>query len=1102
MSGAWEQIPESCIRDLEGKRRQLVKAHEENGVNLDALVESLYPDTSAHLIFELLQNAEDTGATSARFELSDTKLSFTHNGRPFFYEDIDNITNYGKSAKYEKKDKIGRFGIGFKSVFGCTETPRIYSDTVAFEIVDRIVPRPIPRPTSSTRTSSRQTVIELPFNTPMKTIDEVREEIRLGLEGMSVMSVLHLESITSIEWHTDADDSGSLVRTELGDGVVQVRARRPTGEERRCFLRFREPYAERSSMHLDVVFELEEKERAQGALQVENEAMADRFRIVPSERGNVAVFFPAAKETSNLRFHLHAPFIPVLNRASIKDHPDNHALIARLAKLVAKSLPTIRDLGFLNREFLGVLPNSKDSLSETYKPFHEAVVRAMSKEPLVPMQGGGYGQATRLLQGPAHLKSFLSEHDIHFLMSGWDALRWGPRINRSTGPPSNYQGWAVSVTHRNNNVDRFLGDLEIDVFKKEYVVPPRSKEHRTIKEWLATHDAHWHRAYYVSVNEYWKDISRGAYDRLHKLPIVRTQSGEYRPASVCCFADDGDEAPEGVAIADPYTYSGSKGAKEGLKRLGVRKIDDESRAKWILNKYYSESGHPPTWNEHRNHVETFIGLVQEQRVTANTFGNYRLLLDRSEDWRQPDRLYAGQVHPDASAAPYYRHLKRLTYHPLRAAQARYELHQHYRDIPGFSDFARHIGVCYRIPIKETGCRKNRDWKHLQSGGGERVTGLGIDRDWQICHLDRMLQQLNQAKRLAVERKDLARTIHATLDETRDHTWPPPKHVWDEEVVSGSLVAIYRRNRKASFRTAPSQLVFTLRKYAWVPQEHEPDAVIFVKPREARRDRLPQGFAFDSGWAWIKAIEFGEGHCEADRKIAQEKLDQEAKASEREAKAKDLGFKNLEEFQWFTGLSEEERNEIREHYPAKPRPQPEFERPRNPDRRRKMVKEQAEEAPSRQTEPTKRNIVEGEASLKEEARTKLRANYEEHAHVSLCQVIGCQDRSFKYKSGDWYFEAVRFLGLDKMVAADYLALCPRHAAMFQHANESENGLKEEFQARSASGNGLDALAIPVALAGENVEVLLAPKHVIDLGAAWEVDGKQDSGANDSRTRRQP
>ena len=493
MSRGYEQIRESFIRDLEGKRRRLVEAQEENGVNLDALVDFLYPDT-AHLVFELLQNAEDAAATTARFELSDTKLSFTHDGRPFSKEDLDNITNYFKSAKYEQEDKIGRFGIGFKSVFGCTETPRIYSDTVAFEIVDRIVPRPIRRPVSSIALSNRQTVIELPFNGKMKSVEEVREEIRSGLIRLSVMSVLHLASIRSVQWQTDSGDSGSLVRTELGGGVVQVHAIRSSREEMRYFLRFREPYDEGSPMHLDVAFELEEKEQEQGALPVAGEALADHFSIVPAQRGRVAVFFPAEKETSYLRFHLHAPFIPELSRASIKtEHRENVSLLKRLAALVAQSLPTIRDLGLLDREFLGVLPNSKDPLLPGYKPFHRAVVQAMRTESLVPMQGGGHERAGRLLQGPKEFKDFLGVDDIRFLMSGWDYApgytypgSWTPKDYRSTERSSNRQGWAVSATQRNTEVDRLLTDLEIDAFEVTYLVPPGSKKRREIRAWLAT----------------------------------------------------------------------------------------------------------------------------------------------------------------------------------------------------------------------------------------------------------------------------------------------------------------------------------------------------------------------------------------------------------------------------------------------------------------------------------------------------------------------------------------------------------------------------------------------------------------------------------------
>ena len=294
--------------------------------------------------------------------------------------------------------------------------------------------------------------------------------------------------------------------------------------------------------------------------------------------------------------------------------------------------------------------------------------------------------------------------------------------------------------------------------------------------------------------------------------------------------------------------------------------------------------------------------------------------------------------------------------------------------------------------------------------------------------------------------------------------------------------------RASFRTAPSQLVATLRSYAWVPQQQSEHCLVFVSPPEARPERLPEGFAFDPGWAWVKATEFGEERRDAERKRAQETLDEETKVRKREAKAKELGFENLaaaEEGKWFAELPESERSQLRELLASKRRPPPDFPEPRYPERRRSRAKEQVKDAPNRKTQRRERSVVEGEAKLKEEARTKLRAKYEEHAHVSLCQVIGCQDRSFRLKEGAWYFEAVRFLGLNRMVPDDYVALCPRHAAMYQHAKESD-GLKQEFAESSAVGDFGTGLAIRVVLAGEKVDIVLAPDHVIDLRAAWEVD----------------
>ena len=86
----------------------------------------------SHFVFELLQNADDAGATDARFVLESDRLLFYHNGTRRFsisapdiesefqdarngrLGDINSITAVGNSSKIGQP-VIGKFGIGFKA---------------------------------------------------------------------------------------------------------------------------------------------------------------------------------------------------------------------------------------------------------------------------------------------------------------------------------------------------------------------------------------------------------------------------------------------------------------------------------------------------------------------------------------------------------------------------------------------------------------------------------------------------------------------------------------------------------------------------------------------------------------------------------------------------------------------------------------------------------------------------------------------------------------------------------------------------------------------------------------------------------------------------
>lgn len=91
---------------------------------------------------------------------------------------------------------------------------------------------------------------------------------------------------------------------------------------------------------------------------------------------------------------------------------------------------------------------------------------------------------------------------------------------------------------------------------------------------------------------------------------------------------------------------------------------------------------------------------------------------------------------------------------------------------------------------------------------------------------------------------------------------------------------------------------------------------------------------------------------------------------------------------------------------------------------------------------------------------------------ICQVCKAE-LPFKLDNGSEYFEKVEFLHeIEKHHYQNYLALCPNHAAMFQHANGSSKVLREAF----------------LALAGNELEIMLAQKvesvyftrtHILDL-----------------------
>lgn len=275
-----------------------------------------------------------------------------------------------------------------------------------------------------------------------------------------------------------------------------------------------------------------------------------------------------------------------------------------------------------------------------------------------------------------------------------------------------------------------------------------------------------------------------------------------------------------------------------------------------------------------------------------------------------------------------------------------------------------------------------------------------------------------------------------------------------------LQATYQRNHSWGAHKADSQLVHHLRTAAWVPQGDR----VFVRPAEASSNSLPEGFAFDQGWQWLKAIHFG-----------QEIAKQSEAQRQKQAVARELGFadnESLERAKRFAALPPAEQERILvecERTAATELPDHES---ANPERRVQRVSTEAADAPERRTEERTRSVSVGRDEVKQQAAQYLSQQYTNADDEMICQACKAPV-PFKLDDGSPYFEKVEFLPeLAKRYYQNYVALCPNHAAMFQHANGSTGLLQDMFI--TLIGNELG-----VELAQKEITIYFTKTHIADL-----------------------
>ena len=395
--------------------------------------EQLYSDRS-QFVYELLQNAEDALERrfrqdplnvlpiSVQFGLYKDRLEFKHFGQPFDEEDVRAISDVLKGTKGEDKTQIGKFGIGFKSVYAFTSTPEIHSDEEHFIIERYIRPRMADRIPAI---KDSETLFVFPFNHEKVSPEEAYNLIATKLKLIGSRVLLFLKRINEIRWSIEGQGSGHYLREQstrdAARHVIVIGQNIDKEEEEEDWLVFERPVPVANSSNtvaVEIAFKLEFDKRSQ------------EEKIVKVTSSPLVAYFSTEKET-RFGFIVQGPYRTTPSRDNIpKDNEWNKKLVKETATLITDSLEKLKNMGLLTVNILETLPIRTDDFPSygMFQPIVDSVRHALMERELLPTDDGMFasakniklarGSELRKLLPPAQLKELFSSHKEIKWLSG------------------------------------------------------------------------------------------------------------------------------------------------------------------------------------------------------------------------------------------------------------------------------------------------------------------------------------------------------------------------------------------------------------------------------------------------------------------------------------------------------------------------------------------------------------------------------------------------------------------------------------------------------------------------------------------------------------
>lgn len=975
----------------------------------------LYTDRT-HFVFELLQNAEDAGATRILFSLFDDRLEVTHNGRLFNERDVRGVCGVGEGTKTEDLTQIGKFGIGFKSVYAYTATPEVHSGGEGFRIENYVRPYAV---TSKPAGNSWTTLFVFPFNTAEISPETACKEIGARLRNLSARTLLFLRRINEIEYRLPNSTGGVYLREEIARGParqVSVIGQNNGKDEEENWLIFERPVpvpGNSETVRVEVSFRLE----------AEDKAGKNPERIVKVKDSPLVVYFPTEKAT-RFGFLIQGPYRTTPSRDNIpKDDDWNETLVKETAELIGDILSEIKDLGLLSVSFLEALPIRTEDFPDDsmFYPIVESVRNTLIKEALLPADDGSFVSAgnAKLARG-ADLRKLLTQVQLGQLFQSTATMKWlAGEITQDRTP--DLRSYLIS---------------ELDVEE----VTPDGLARRISHAFLSVQPDEWFVDFYgyLSGQEaLWRSPrwERDPGGVLRSKPILRLANGSqeapFKPDGTTpnAFMPPPEETAFPVVSRSIVT---DDQARTFLKRLGLSEPDVfDDIVERVLPKYAKTDGDSVPDTEHQADIQKIV-----RAMGSDSEAGKRKVIQAAR--RTPFLKATNPTGDTVFKKPteiYLKTAELLRY--FSGVQEVWFLHDEYTPSDIDIDVWHDLGVSDLPRVIRSKTNIGYSTMVVSEGHSHSIENIDLDG------LENALEQLPHL---------------STFDEQLDQCaliWKLLVRVLEE--TPGLFRAEYKwHHYRWKSRYIDSKVINLLRLSAWVPTQEG----TIEKPGEITTDQLFEEFLGATELIGCLGIVEGADQSEDERKREH---------------ATELGV-SLEDIEFLKNHRDEVEQLKATLAARKERPTFPTRPVANPERRQERLGEQLTDAPDKEYEKRERSVRTTNGAI--DPITWLRNQYTNEADQMVCQICK-EEMPFRKRDGAHYFEKKEALSkkyLPKEHEAQYLALCPLCAAKYDEFVKTDDEVMAELREEIVSAEDFE---IPISLGDEETSIRFVETHLHDL-----------------------